>query len=100
MATRSFQRTLVDEIALIPEANRWKVDKEIDFENTDFRGRMVPQHLGQIAAVMTNWEGPIADYLGLSASDRADILERYPCNLSLQRYDFKSLEFYSIADIL
>ena len=82
------QRRTADLIAsMIPESNRWKADKEIDFENTDIRGRVIPQHVGRIAAVMTDWEDSIADGLGLIAADRADIVERYPRKPSLQRYD-------------
>ena len=50
------QRKMEELIASIPANNRWKVDKEIDFENTDIRGRTIPQHVGRIAAEMTNWE--------------------------------------------
>lgn len=81
------QRKMEELVASIPANNRWKVDKEIDFENTDIRGRTVPQHVGRIAAEMTNWEDTIADLLGLTATDRADIMERYPRKPSLQRYD-------------
>ena len=88
------QRRLPDLIASIPESNRWKVDREIDFENTDVRGRIIPQHLGRIASDMTDWEGEIADNLGLTRADRADIIERYPRKPSLQRYDHK-IEYQS-----
>lgn len=81
------QRKMEELIASIPVNNRWKVDKEIDFENTDIRGRTIPQHVGRIAAEMTNWEDTIADLLGLTATDRADIMERHPRKPSLQRYD-------------
>ena len=75
-----------DLVDSIPASNRWKVDKEIDFENTDIRGCTVPQHAERIAAEMTNWEDTIAGLLGLTPSDRADIMERYPSKPSLQRY--------------
>jgi hypothetical protein len=82
------ERRLADLISSIPESNRWKVDREIDFENTDNRGRVtIPKHLGRIAEEMTNWEGEIADFLGLTRADRADIMERHPQNPLLQRYD-------------
>ena len=84
------QRRTADLIASVPASNRWKADKEIDFENMDIRGRLVPQHIGRIAAVMTDWEGTIADGLGLTAADRADIVERYPRKPSLQRYDVQN----------
>lgn len=85
MAVQSLK--MADLIASIPASNRWKVDREIDFENTDIRGRTVPQHLGRIAAEMTNWEDTIGDLLGLTATDRADIVEKYSRKPSLQRYD-------------
>ena len=87
--TSMAQRGLADLIASIPESNRWKVDKEIDFENTDFRGRIIPQHLGRIAADMTDWEGEIADLLRLTRAEREDIIERYPRKPLFQRYDHK-----------
>ena len=80
------QRKVEELIASIPASNRWKVDKDIDFENTDIRGRTIPQHVGRISAEMTNWEDTIADLLGLTATDREDIMERYPRKPSLQRY--------------
>ena len=81
------QGRLADLVASVPEINQWKVDREIDFENVDFRGRTVPQHLGQIAAEMTNWEDTIADLLGLAEADRADIRAKYSQKPKLQRYD-------------
>ena len=80
------QRKMADLVASIPASNRWKADREIDFENTDIRGRTVPQHLGRIATEMTNWEDTIADLLGLTATDTADIMEKYSRKPSLQRY--------------
>jgi hypothetical protein len=85
------QRTLIDLIASIPESNRWKIDREIDFENKDIRGCTVPQHLGQIAAVMTNWEGTISDTLGLTVSERTDIVDKYARKPSRQRYECKPI---------
>ena len=81
------QRKLAELVASIPESNRWKVDEAIDFENKDIRGRTVPQHLGQIAAVMTNWEGTVADLLGLTDTDTDDIAGKYPRKPLLQRYN-------------
>ena len=82
------QRKLADLVASIPETNRWKVDKEIDFENVDIQGRTVPLHLGRIADEMTDWEGTIADFLGLTTTDRSDIMEKHFRKPSLQRYGF------------
>ena len=83
------QRKMADLIASIPESNRGKVDRDIDFENTDIRGQTIQKHLGRIAAEMTDWEDAIADNLGLTAADIADIMDRYPRKPSLQRYDCK-----------
>ena len=84
------QRKVAELIASIPANSRWKVDKEIDFENTDVRGRIIPQHLGRIAADMTDWEGTIADLLGLTTTDRNDILGRNSRKPELQRYDYRT----------
>ena len=89
MAQQAVQNKMGELIASIPESNRWKVDKEIDFENMDARGRIIPKHLGRIASDMTDWEDEIADNVGLTRADRADIIERYPRKPSLQRYDHK-----------
>ena len=42
------------------------------------------KHLGQIADTMYEWEGPIADSLGLSQADVARIKKAYPGELNLQ----------------
>ena len=83
----SRRRTLADFIASVPEANRWKLDKEIDFENKDIRGRVIPQHLGRIAAVMTDWEDTVADQLSLTEADKSDVMERNHRKPALQRHD-------------
>ena len=44
----------------------------------------VPRHLGQIADTMYEWEGAIADSLGLSQADVAAIKEAHPGKLQLQ----------------
>ena len=80
-------RSLVLENVLssVPDANRWKLDREIDFEHRDAKGQVIPHHLGRIANSMTNWEGVIADRLGLSETDRSDIKERCSSKPQLQR---------------
>ena len=47
----------------------------------------VPKHLGQIVNCMHEWEGEIADELGLTLADVASIKSEYPTNLKLQKYD-------------
>jgi hypothetical protein len=50
----------------------------------DFNNGGVPRHLGQIADKMSEWEGPIADQLGLIPADVAAISKQYPDKLNLQ----------------
>ena len=81
---------MADLIASIPASSRWKVDKDIDFENKQdiIQGGTVPLHIGRIAAQMINWEGTIGDNLGLTRVDIANVKEKYPQNPELQRYDY------------
>ena len=44
----------------------------------------VPRHLGQIADTMYEWEGAVADSLGLHQADVAEIKEAHPRKLKLQ----------------
>jgi GTPase SAR1 family protein len=57
------------------------LDREIDFCHSE-----VPKHLGHIADSMAEWEGPIADELGLTEADVASIKTKHPANLKLQSY--------------
>ena len=75
-------------IVSIPESSRWKVDREIDFENKGVLGGTIDKHLGRIAAQMIDWEGTIGDNLGLTRADKKDIMDRYPQKPELQRYDY------------
>ena len=80
--------SLADLIDSIPDVNRWKLDKEIDFENKDVTGRYtVPKHVGQIAKGMTNWQEDFAIPLGLTQADQADIEEKNSRQPGLQRYN-------------
>ena len=79
-------RSLDAVLSSVPDANRWKLDREIDFEHRDERGQLIPRHLGKMAESMTDWEGAIADHLGLSDSDRSDIRDKDPRQPELQRY--------------
>ena len=72
-------------LSSVSDVNRWKLDQEIDFEHRNDRGQVVPKHLGTIAESMTDWEGVIADHLGLSEPDRNDIREKNLNRPSLQR---------------
>ena len=71
-------------LASVPQANRWKLDKEIDFEHK-FKGQTIPKDLGKIAHSMTEWDGAVADCLGLSDADRSDIKERNRSIPAMQR---------------
>ena len=51
----------------------------LDFENDD-----VPVHLGRIADSMYEWEGPVAEQLGLTQADVAAIKLKHPGELGLQ----------------
>ena len=44
----------------------------------------VSKHLGQIADSMYEWEGPVADQLGLSQVDITAIKTAHPMKFSLQ----------------
>lgn len=55
------------------------MDREIDFDSGG-----IPKHLGQIAYSLDKWEGQIADELGLTTADIANIKTQYPTNLKLQ----------------
>ena len=78
-------RSLEEVLASVPAVDRWKLDKEIDFEHRNARSQIIPKHLGRIAESMTDWEGDIADHLDLSESDRNDIRERNSREPKLQR---------------
>lgn len=70
----------------IPMADSWKLNKEIDFENVNEQGQTIHRHLGSIAMSMTDWEGSIADELGLTEPDRVDIYQgRYALNPGMRR---------------
>ena len=56
-----------------------KLNQILDFENDG-----VSKHLGQIADTMYEWEGPIAEQLGLTRADVAAIKIRHPGELKLQ----------------
>ena len=47
-------------------------------------GNDVPLHLGQIADSMYEWEGPVAEQLGLTQADVAAIKMQHPSELRLQ----------------
>ena len=78
-------KSLDDILFSVPDVDRWELDKEIDVEHRDAKGQVIPHHLGRIAESMTDWEGVIADHLGLSEPDRSDIRERNPREPKLQR---------------
>ena len=59
--------------------NWQKFDQILDFESSG-----VSTHLGQIADTMYEWEGPIAEQLGLTRADVAAIKTRHPGELKLQ----------------
>ena len=50
----------------------------------DFKSGGVSKHLGKIADSMSEWEGRIADELGLTSADVATINKKHPNELHLQ----------------
>ena len=79
-------RRLSEIIASVPLGLQWKLDQEVDFEHKNASGLAVPKHLGRIADLMTEWEGAVADCLGLTDPEKYDIKEKSPTKPSLQRY--------------
>ena len=55
------------------------LDQVIDSDHSG-----VPIHLGRIADTMYEWEGAVADSLGLHQADVAEIKEAHPRKLKLQ----------------
>ena len=55
------------------------LDQVIDSDHSG-----VPVHLGQIADSMYEWEGTVADSLGLHQADVAEIKEAHSGKLKLQ----------------
>ena len=55
----------------------------------DFEHAGVPEHLGQIAEIIRQWEGRISDKLQLKSTDVAAIKLKYPLELKLQTYGYK-----------
>ena len=58
-----------------------KLDQVLDFENDG-----VPTHLGKIADAMHEWEGSIAERLGLTEANVAAIKTEHPWKLELQTW--------------
>ena len=56
-----------------------RLDQELDFENPG-----VLLHLGKIAESMYEWEGAVADHLGLTKVDVEAIKMKHPGELRLQ----------------
>ena len=50
----------------------------------DFGNCGVSKHLGQIADTMYEWEGPVAEQLGLTQADVAAVRMKHPGELKLQ----------------
>ena len=55
----------------IPEENRWKLDKKLDFEHDN-----IHLHLGELAMVFEKWED-ISPLLGLTGTDVSDIIKDF-----------------------
>lgn len=59
--------------------SRQMLDQVLDVNNDG-----VSKHLGQIADAMHEWEGPIAEHLGLTKAEIAAIKTQHPRKLMLQ----------------
>ena len=57
----------------------YRLDQELDFETPS-----ISLHLGQIADSMYEWEGPVAEQLGLTSAEIAAIKMEHPGKLELQ----------------
>ena len=68
MTTMNVEQQMKEYVDTIPPNNRWKLDKQLDFENA---GR--EDHLIEIAEEMTNWEEDLVAKLGLKQRDVNDI---------------------------
>jgi hypothetical protein len=66
----------VSNLSILPKG---ALDEEIDED-----GHGVPRHLGQIAAFMDKWEGPISDNLGFTVAEVEGIKKKHPFDLCLQ----------------
>ena len=62
------EQQMKEYVDTIPLKNRWKLDKQLDFEND---GR--EDHLIKIADEMTNWQEDLVAKLGLKQRDVSDI---------------------------
>lgn len=64
---------------LVPDKNKWKLDKQIDFEHSG-----MPEHRGEIADAMDEWEGSVATKLGLTMVDVSSVKIKHRDDLNLQ----------------
>ena len=64
--------------------NRLYMCRNISDEPIDSESGGIPKYLGQIADFMYEWEGPIANELGLTSADIASIKTKYSDQLRLQ----------------
>lgn len=78
--------SLMDVLASVPQDNLWKLDQEIDFEHKAGNGETTSKHLDMIAEFMKEWDGAVADNLGLTEADRIDIQQKYANKPDMQRY--------------
>lgn len=80
--------TYEDYKVCIPSYNRWKLEKELDFENND-----IDLHLGEIADHMVDWQ-LLAPHLHLTEVDVSDILSVNQMQPKLQRFFDNILHIY------
>ena len=70
---------IVAAVAFQSEVTPVKLDDVVDSRSSG-----VPKCLGQIAVSMYEWEGVVADELGLTRADIAEIKARYPHEMKQQ----------------
>ena len=63
--------TYEDYRCCIPEGDRWKLDKKLDFEHHN-----VDLHLGELAMVFEKWED-ISPLLGLTDTETSEIIKEF-----------------------
>ena len=65
--------------ASVPEKNRYKLDKKLDFDHDG-----VQRDLGTITNSMDEWEGNVAEQLQLTRHEIEAIRKKHPGDLPLQ----------------
>ena len=73
------QQKGADNLPVVPRVVQDRLNQALDSENGG-----VPNHLGDIAEFMYEWEGKVADELKLTTADVSNIKKLHPDRLNLQ----------------